>query len=141
MKKLQNEANAIITIKSIQDFDGSSDAVEVISEGSFYSKNGKYYIMYKDDATMGNSSSMIKVDGECVSIKRTGEYNSYFELKKGKKYSFVYHMPYGDMAMELEARKVEISLGENGGELSLCYLLDAGGNVQTNNINISVRKK
>ena len=43
--------------------------------------------------------------------------------------------------MELDARKVEISLGENGGELILCYLLDAGGNVQTNNIRISVRKK
>lgn len=141
VKKLQNEANAIITIKSRQEFDTEADSVEIISEGSYYCRNGKYYIMYKDDASMGNSTSMVKVDGECVSIKRMGEYSSYFELKKGKKYSFVYHMPYGDMAMELDARKVEISLGENGGELILCYLLDAGGNVQTNNINISVRKK
>ncbi len=138
---MQNENNAIVKIKSRQDIDGSADEIEIICEGGFYCRNGKYYIMYSDDESMGNSSSLIKVDGGCVGIKRKGEYNSYFELKKDTKYSFVYHMPYGDMAMEVQTKNVEISLGENGGELALCYELDAGGSMQINDVNISVKRK
>lgn len=138
---MQNESNAIVKIKSSQDIDGSTDEMELICEGSFYCRNGKYFILYNDDETMGNSSTLIKVDGDCVSIKRKGEYSSYFELKKGSVYSFVYHMPYGDMAMEVHTKKAEILLGENGGELALCYGLDAGGSIQTNYVNISVKRK
>lgn len=139
MIKLQNESNAIITIKSSQTIDGEQDSMEIITEGGYYEKNGKFYIMYNDDETMGNSSSLIKVDGDSVSIRRKGEYSSKFDLKEGTSYSFVYHMPYGDMAMQVDTKNVEISLGETGGELKMCYELDAGGNRQTNTIKISVK--
>lgn len=138
---MQNELNAIITINSFQRIDDEEDSMEIITEGSYYEKNGKFYIMYKDDETMGNSSSFIKVDGDSVSIRRKGEYSSQFTLKEGTSYSFVYHMPYGDMAMQADTKNVEISLGESGGELKMCYELDAGGNKQINTIKISVRMR
>ncbi len=141
MKSLQKECNSIITVKSRQELDGDTDEIEVISEGNFYFQNGKYFIMYKEDESMGKSFSLVKVDGKTVTIKRKGAYNSDFVCTENKKYSFVYHMPYGDMAMEIDTKKVDVSLGENGGSVDLCYTLETGGNVQTNNVSITVRKK
>lgn len=138
---LQKKCNAVITVKSRQELDGESDEMEIISEGNYYIQNGKYYIMYKEDISMGDVSSQIKVDGKTVIIKRKGTYNSEMIYNEDKNYSFVYRMPYGDMAMEIKTNKVKVLLGENGGKLELDYLLDAGGNMQKNTVSISVRKK
>ena len=138
---MQKESNAIITVKSQQELDGDTDEIEIISEGNFYLQNGKYFIMYKEDESMGNSFSLVKVDGKTVTIKRKGTYNSEFVCAENKGYSFNYRMPYGDMAMEINTKKVDISLGENGGSIKLCYTLETCGNVQVNNVSITVRKK
>ncbi|MCX7714726.1 MAG: DUF1934 domain-containing protein [Clostridia bacterium] len=130
--------NALVSIESRQVFEDNEEAVKIAVEGSFYCRNGKYYILYEEKEN--SASCIVKVNGNVVSITRKGAYNSQFLCEEGKKFSATYRMPYGNMDMDIETECVKISLGENGGNIALKYFLTVNGERYLNNIDILVIK-
>lgn len=99
--------------------DGDVEYIKESGSGSLREGNGKYYVMYKTE----NATVMIKVDGECVKVKRTGDARSDMDYKCGKTTHFMYNTPYGAMEMELFTKKLEYSLNSEGGTINLKYSL------------------
>jgi uncharacterized beta-barrel protein YwiB (DUF1934 family) len=132
-----NNMNAIITIKNRQQIDGQRDDIEVMTEGSFYDKNGTYYILYTEGEE--GVSTRIKASRQTVSIRKSGAYSSDFLYETGRTHSFVYRMPYGEIAMELNTQKVYIELSETGGTIVLDYILEMNLQKIENHLTISVQ--
>lgn len=136
------KANAQITIKGLQLNSKNSDMMELVTEGSYYSKNGSFYIIYKEsDVTgMDGTTTTIKAKDSVVTLTRHGTVNNQFVFSKSEKQQSYYETPYGSFVMNVFSKKVDIDLSEKGGGLNIIYSLDINGQLSSdNNINLSVR--
>lgn len=131
---LKNTDNADITIINEQTLGDDFDTIETRVSGKFYQKDDKFYLLYSDK----ESSTTIKIEGQTVSVRRRGAYESHMVYDKQREHEFVYSTPYGKMAMTVVTRDLEINLGENGGYINLRYELLMGGEPCRNNMKITV---
>lgn len=135
--------NAIIKVVAKHFQNGESDNVELITDGSFYMKGNKFYILYKENEEMGmaDCSVTIVVDGDTVTMRRRGGYELKLNYREGESESVVYYMPFGEINMTQSTKKVSHSLDENGGCIKITYDLSIGGDVQTNKLDIEIKRK
>ncbi|MDD3840928.1 MAG: DUF1934 domain-containing protein [Clostridia bacterium] len=122
--------DVIVSIKGKQiNLDKEEDIIELITEGKFYSKEGKYYIVYKESEISGmeGTTTTIKIEDDMVSLIRLGTNNSHLVFRKGTKYVNYYNTPYGDLHMEVFPTKVESYISDTEGSIDLRYHLDVGG--------------
>jgi uncharacterized beta-barrel protein YwiB (DUF1934 family) len=139
LKNIDNEYRIIVS--NTQTIDNETDTIEEIAYGSYHEKNGKQYILYKIDNDDDKISSMIKIDGNEIQIKRSGSVNSQMTYRAGTKRSFMYELPYGAMEMEIETERVVSLLGEEGGTIELRYTLTVQGDKYFNDMKITVVKR
>ena len=135
--------NAIIKVVAKHFQNGESDNVELITDGSFYMKGNKFYILYKENEEMGmaDCSVTIVVDGDTVPMRRRGGDERKLNYREGENESVVYYMPFGEINMTQSTKKVSHSLDENGGCIKITYDLSIGGDVQTNKLDIEIKRK
>ena len=134
--------NSTISVKSIINNE-TDDAIELVTEGNFYEKNGSYYILYNENEEMGmaDCSVIIKVSDDEVSVKRKGAFSSKMIYRVGETNEFIYNMPYGTMTMILHTKEIKKNLEENGGELAVSYVMTIQEEDSHNELNIRVRKE
>ncbi len=120
--------NAMISLKTIQMIDGDEDAneIELQTKGKFAEKNGKFYIIYEESELTGfeDTTTTIKVANDCVSLTRSGKYNSKMEFRKGEKSLCSYQTPYGVIPVGVNPILLESKLSDRGGKVNIEYLLD-----------------
>ena len=73
-------------------------------------------------AIVGESGS-----GKSVSMTRKGTSEGKMVFQKGHRYESQYHTPFGDMDLALFCTRADYQKEKNGGELTLQYQLDLGG--------------
>lgn len=130
-----------ITVSNRQTIDTETDTIKEMAYGNYTEKNGKQYITYKTENDGDKVSSMIKIDGNEILIKRTGSVNSSMVYKVGAKKEFLYHLPYGNIPMEIETQRIVSKLDENGGTIELVYILNVQGEKYFNDMKITVSKR
>lgn len=136
--------NASVRVRSRVDNDGEITETDSVADAKFAVKNGKYYIIYKEDIVSGMSScnTTLKIDENgVVSVRRTGAVNSVLVCETGKKHSSMYSFDFGAIKMETSTKSITNSLTPNGGELELVYDLEIGANKSKNRLNITVKEK
>ncbi len=135
--------NAIIKVVAKHIQNGESDNVELITDGSFYMKGNKFYVLYRENEEMGmaDCSVTIVVDGDTVTMRRRGGYELKLTYCEGESESVVYYMPFGEINMTQATKKVSRSLDENGGSIKIIYDLSIAGEVQTNKLDIEIKRK
>ncbi len=117
-----------------QTIDGETDIISEQGTGSLRESDGKWYIKYKTDGI----SVMLKIDGETVHVKRSGEYGSDIDYIRGKKTAFLYKTPYGIMDMELYTKDIRYTMSIFGGVVVLEYDLYAGTGIIENKMEIKI---
>lgn len=134
--------NSTIYVKSIINNE-IDEAIELVTEGNFYEKDGSYYILYNENEEMGmaDCSVIIKVSDDEVSVKRKGAFSSKMIYRVGETNEFIYNMPYGTMTIILHTKEIKKNLEENGGELAVSYVLTIQEEESHNELNIRVRKE
>lgn len=131
---LKNTDKFRMVVTDHQTIDGETDIISEAGTGSFREENGKWYIIYKT----GEVSVMLKVCGEKVHVKRSGEYGSVIDYIRGEKTSFSYTTPYGIMDMELYTKDIKYTMSMFGGVLVLEYQLYAGSGIIDNKMEIKI---
>lgn len=131
---LRNTDKFRVVVTNHQTIDGQTDIISETGTGSLRESDGKWYIMYKT----GDVSVMLRVEGERVHVKRSGEYGSDIDYIKGEKTSFSYVTPYGVMDMELYTKDITYSMSMFGGALMLEYDLYAGTGAIANKMEIKI---
>ena len=132
---LKNIDNSyIITVENKQTIDGTNDTITENANGSYSVRNGKYYILYKNE----NSSTSIIYDGKMLSIRRNGEIISNMHFVKGEITSSLYIMPYGKAPIRIETTDMAVNLDDRGGYIKIKYTLDFNNDKYYNDMCIRI---
>ena len=108
-----------ITVYDKQIYEDHSDEAENNFKGSIAYKNDSVYITYKDERE--GVTTIIKVKGKEVQVKRLGTVRAQLEFDTTKPYQTLYSTPYGEMLMEIVTNKVDIYFLERGIKVYIEY--------------------
>jgi len=103
--------------------------------GKLEQRNEKYYIRYHEPENPDETPAdvTLKVDGETVTLMRSGEAHSHFVFSKGQRDVSKYITPYGSFIMSIMPKTVKILKSESGGEINLGYSLCINNDTETEN--------
>ncbi len=130
------ENNAIISIANT-----NSDIEPADIAGGFYKKDGHFYVTYTEGekSGMGTSRVLLRVEENCITMRRMGEYSTVMRYIPGQETQLMYKTPYGEMQMKIKTHKIDNRLTDAGGELAWEYELFAGGDASKNKIILRVK--
>lgn len=137
---MQNNYLISVTTKQILSED-ETDKIELVTDGSYTTKNGHRYIIYKeysDDTPPQHSSTFVKIEQDednrdIVTISRRGAIHSDLTLEQGKRHQCHYNTPMGTLIMGVYTIKIDNRLGSEGGTLHLEYDIDFNSDFVSNN--------
>ncbi len=135
--------NALINIKSLITTDGEEETVDLITTGSFYEKNGKYYIVYKESEATGfeGYTTTMKAWKNGVSITRYGERPSTLVIEKGAANLCNYPTQFGNIVLDINGIGIDNKLNTHGGDLEFEYSLNTNGMlVSENYITVNIKE-
>lgn len=136
--------NATVRIKSCVWTDGEQTQMDIIADALYARRNGKYYIMYKEDglSEMRGCTTTIKVEDDGrVWVRRSGPVSTNLCYETGQTHSCVYKFDFGSITMETHTDSIDANLTSAGGELDMHYYLDMGAVKSDNHLNITIKEK
>lgn len=125
--------NVLISIAGLQFEMDQEEALEVISPGEYYYRNGKHYIIYDEvdcdyEGKKGISKSTIKISEEQIEIMKKGLSNVHMVFELGKKNMTYYQTPVGTLMIGLDTTKIDVVEKENEIGINMEYGLDVNYN-------------
>ena len=137
----------LIKVTGVQEIDGDSDTVEIITSGTLMYRDGRFLIKYterdNDDPRIAiDNSVLVNGDTQVTVIRNVGA-ESRLILEKGRRHQCIYSTVAGDLSVGVYTEYIKNALKENvGGKLSLKYSLDFNaGLVSNNELHINITKK
>ncbi len=127
-----------IEVTNHQTIDGTKDEIFEKAQGNLYTKDNKTYLLYKVTDEDGETSVIVVVEKDCVSVKRTGATSSKMVFDKTKKTNLKYNTMYGSIDTVIDTQKIVNALSEDGGKLRLVYTLTMQGAKMYNDMVICV---
>ena len=137
--------NVIIDIKTEQSLEGQSDTVEFSTDGHLGIKDDSYFLSYDESGLLDiegeiKTTLYLKPDNTVI-LSRKGSYNSRMIIEKGVRNNCFYSTPVGNLTLGIFGENVSSNLNENGGNITMTYLIDADAKLLSRNkVNISVRE-
>ena len=115
--------------------EGHEDQQELTTVGTFYERNGVYYLVYKESEKTGAqcSTTLLSIKESSVVLNRQGSVDSLQEFKKGVLNHSVYTTSFGKLWLSVMPHKVEYDLTVHGGRISLEYDLFVDDNLVSYN--------
>jgi uncharacterized beta-barrel protein YwiB (DUF1934 family) len=118
--------------------EGHEDEQELITKGTYYERNGAFYVVYKDYESVSTglewTTVSLSVRDGLVGLNRTGLVDSKQVFKKGVLNRSIYSTNYGKICISVMPRLVECDLTVNGGRISLEYDLFVDDNLISYNM-------
>lgn len=121
--------NRIITITDISRTPDGEETSKVITKGCMVGGPQDYTLHFSemlDDEYTCDTRMHVK-NRCCVSIVRTGAYNSEMIIEEGRRHNSHYVTPYGEFMIGIFAKSVESNISTGGGKLKMNYTIDFFG--------------
>ncbi|MBQ8573161.1 MAG: DUF1934 domain-containing protein [Ruminococcus sp.] len=137
----------LIKVTGIQEIDGESDKVEIITSGTLMYRDSKFLIKYterdNDDPRIAIDNSVLVNGNTQVTVIRNIGAESRLILEKGRRHQCIYTTVAGDLSVGVYTDYIKNTLiPDVGGKLSLKYSLDFNaGLVSNNELHITITKK
>lgn len=121
-----------------------SDAIEIITSGNYYKKNGKHYILY-DEVSEGSTEvtkNVIKIWDSTMEVTKKGPASVHMMFEKDKKNVSYYYTPFGSLLVGIDAKNVSVRESEQEIAAQVKYGLEVNYEyVADCNIMVSVTSK
>lgn len=119
------EDNVKVYINAKQESLGE-EGMEMVTTGQLKEKDGKLYLTYIDSMLDEEKQikTMVKVDGDKVSIIRYGENQSHLLFEKGISHITPYETPFGYMEMISHTHDIGLTQTDGGFELFIDYQVE-----------------
>ena len=118
--------DVLITVSGLQFETQEDEAVEVISRGEYYFRNGKHFLVY--DEPLGDedeeSKCVIKISERVVEVSKKGAINVHMLFEKDVSNMTYYTTPIGDMLIEITTHEIVWEEKEDSMYLKLTYALE-----------------
>ena len=119
----------LLTISTLQSFEGQKDTVESSSPARYYKKDESHYVFCEEtnEEQCGTVKTRIKLSGKTVELKRNGAVSTSMIFEKNKKYPVMYRTPYGSLELTVETESMEMTETEEEIRACIVYTLQAEG--------------
>ncbi|MBQ4530965.1 MAG: DUF1934 domain-containing protein [Lachnospiraceae bacterium] len=101
-------------------------AIELITKGEYYYRNGKHYLKYEEivEGVDGISNCTVKFHEDNFELLKKGSTNVHMVFESGKKNITYYRTPYGTMLIGLDTNSILVSEKENEIQIEVNYGMD-----------------
>ncbi|MBQ9743251.1 MAG: DUF1934 domain-containing protein [Ruminococcus sp.] len=137
--------NFLISVTGTQIIDGEKESIKLTTGGEYVTEENTHCIRYKEydndnpDICFHNT---VRVEGDTLTVIRSGPAQSRLILEKGRRHQCHYNTMFGDLTVGVFTDTVVNCLTEKGGTLRASYTLDFNaGLVSKNEIYIKVTEK
>jgi uncharacterized beta-barrel protein YwiB (DUF1934 family) len=105
------------------------DTLRLITTGELFERADETVIRYEESLDEQEPPQKIELTmrGDIITMSRRGSIDANMVFRKGRRYESQYRTPYGEMELALFCTKASVTRVNGGGELSLQYQLDLGG--------------
>lgn len=135
--------NAVITITGMQGVtQPDADTVELVTDGIYCRTEEGYQIRYLESEITGllGTATTVDINPNEIVVERKGVLNSKMVFRTGEKSNFLYDTQFGAATLGVDTRKINAVFDDNGGELSIDYVVNMEhAVVSRNKLNMSVR--
>ncbi len=137
--------DVIIEIRGVYRQEGDEDEIELFTTGSYYKRNGNYFIAYDESEATGfeGTRTLLKVESnDRVTLSRSGASKSQLIIERGVRHQCHYDTGYGAMTIGVSGDRIVSHLDDNGGRLEFSYSLDVNTLLASENaVYINVREQ
>lgn len=119
--------DVLVTIQGLQfAAEEGSENLETITRGDYYKKNDMHYIMYEEvmEGFTDTVKSMIKFDGNAMSLTKKGVVNAHLVFEENKKNITNYQTPYGDIFVGIDTKQIHMNEEEDRIQVEIDYELE-----------------
>ncbi|MFI3141863.1 MAG: DUF1934 domain-containing protein [Clostridia bacterium] len=116
----------LIKIVTIQDVEGEREILEMTTQATLNGENDDYSLTYVDETgdLAGCQTTLRVQNGNCVTIRREGSYNSHMIVEKNVRHISLHDTPYGSFALGISAKNIESKINNGKGSLKFKYATD-----------------
>lgn len=116
----------LVSISGLQYEIDKDEAVEVISPGQYYYRDGKHYITYDEilEDMEGVSNCILKISEKQIDIIKKGVNNVHMIFEVNAKNTTLYETPYGDLQIGIYTTLIDIKEEEDKIIIEINYSLD-----------------
>lgn len=137
------QKEVIISITGRQMMEGASgeETVDLVTSGVMRRDGDEYTLMYQETDMGGETQTTLLVQGERVTILRSGEVTTQMVFEEGRKHFSYYDTYEGTLVVGINAGSVHAELNEQGGDIIMDYMLEIDHALAgENSIRINVRE-
>lgn len=120
-------SDVIISIRGKQTTADGGDEMELVTPGRLEREaGGGITVSYQETELTGmeGTTTVVRVDGPCVTLLREGTINSQMVFEEGRRHLSMYETPYGSLSVGIDTRRMKSTLGERGGDLEIDYAIE-----------------
>lgn len=116
----------LISVSGLQFAVNSDEAIEIVTGGQYYNRNGKHYVLYDEmmEEYQGVSKNTIKFADGVVDITKKGLSNVHMIFEEKRKNTTYYNTPFGNLLIGLYTNKIQIEEQEEAIKIIVDYALD-----------------
>lgn len=107
--------------------DGAPEKDEFSVTGSLKTEKATTTVSYKEARDGSSVLCEITASGENVTVRRRGDVSCDMLFSQGEKYETIYKVPPFSFDMEINTVRIDNSISEKNGVLSLIYDMTVGG--------------
>ena len=135
--------DVLLSIKGLYAEDNEdADSIETLTPAEFYIKENIYYLFFEEimDDSTGVTKSRIKYSDKCFELTRKGEISVHLLFEEGKKTLNTYQMPYGNLVVGLDTRRIQKNETDEEIRIVIDYAMEINyQQVSDNTIDITVK--
>ncbi|GAA0078849.1 DUF1934 domain-containing protein [Clostridium sp. CTA-5] len=119
---------AIIAIKS-NALSDNDDLIEVVSPGEFYIEESTFRVEYDETEISGmeGTRTILIIRDKSFTLEREGSTTTKMDFKIRQKTASLYKTPYGILKLDIDTKKLNIDVNEDGGKIEVNYLMTMEG--------------
>nr|WP_295678307.1 DUF1934 domain-containing protein [uncultured Lachnoclostridium sp.] len=119
----------IVSIAGLQYETEQEEAIEVISLGEYYFRNGKHFVLYdelldQESAPDKTVRCTLKIAKNQVELTKKGDSASHMVFELGKSHMNYYTTPFGDLMIGVTTKSIDVVEREKEIMVELLYALD-----------------
>lgn len=117
--------DVLVTISGNQ-FATDEGAVEVVTTGTYYMKNGKHYVLYEvqSEANGPVTKNRVKFHDGHFEMTKKGEHNGFLSFDRDQKTTNIYQSPAGPLHVDVATSELDFTEADTEISVKIKYALE-----------------
>lgn len=118
--------DVLVSVAGLQYELDKDEAVEVISAGEYYNRNGKHYILYEEilENVDEISNCTIKISDKQIDVIKKGANNVHMVFEENQNSLTLYQTPFGELQVGIHTTHLDVAEEEDKITVNVKYALD-----------------